>query len=95
MVKWIKKYLISDDSLLKYRLFIHLPYKHENCEGYWASLLKIHPSDFQKTIYKPTPHILKKNLDYKGCMRIDITRIDVLRKIMAWQKLLIKYYDSV
>lgn len=95
MVQWIKKYLISDFSLLKYRLFIHYPYRNENCEHYWAKLLSIKVTDFQKTIYKPTPHDTKKNNEYKGCLRVSINRIDLLRKIMAWQKLLIKYYDTI
>jgi hypothetical protein len=95
MVKWIKKYLILDSSLLKYRLFIHYPYRSENCEEYWAKLLDVDVNTFQKTIYKPTPHDIKKNNEYKGCIRVSITRVDPLRRVMAWQKLLIKYYDTI
>lgn len=95
MVKWIKKYLVSDASLLKYRLFIHTPYKEENLEEFWAKLLGIQAKSFHRTIYKPTPHLIKKNLAYKGCFRVDITRIDVLRKVVAWQKLLIQYYSDI
>ncbi len=95
MVRWIKKYLVSDFSLIKYRLFIHIPYKEENLEDFWVKLLKIPNGKLYKTIYKPTPHTTKKNLNYKGCLRIDITRIDVLRKVVAWQKLLIQYYSDI
>lgn len=95
MVKWLKKYFALESSLLKYRLYIHLPYRNENCEEYWAKLLDISSENFYKTTYKPTPHDVKKNNDYKGCLRVIITRIDVLRKIMAWQKLLIKYYANI
>lgn len=95
MIKWIKRFLKVEDVALKYRLYIHEPYKHENCEAYWAKILGISMNSFQKTIYKPTPHKVKKNPDYKGCLRLSILRIDVLRKIMAWQKLLIKYYGKV
>jgi hypothetical protein len=95
MNKWINKFFPSEAQLITYRLFIHLPYKYENCEEYWASLLNVSVNDFYKTIYKPTPHMIKKNPGYKGCMRMCITRIDVLRKMIAWQKLIIKYYDSL
>ncbi len=95
MVKWIKKYFPNESQLLKYRLFIHYPYRNENCEGFWSHKLDIPQQNLQKTIYKPTPHLIKKNPSYKGCMRICITRIDVLRKVMAWQKLLIQYYGRV
>lgn len=95
IVKWIKKYVTNNESLLKYRLFIHYPYKDEKCEEYWAELLNVSINNFQKTIYKPTPHIVKKNPIYKGCLRIVINRIDMLRKVIAWQKLLIQYYDKI
>lgn len=32
---------------------------------------------------------------YGECLRIEIIRIDVLRKVIAWQKLLIQYYNRV
>jgi len=95
MVKWIKKYLVSNPILLKYRIFIHDAYKDEKCEEFWANLLGISLQNLQKTIYKPSSHAVKKNDNYKGCMRITITRIDMLRKMIAWQKLLIQYYDAV
>lgn len=38
---------------------------------------------------------LVKQRNYGNLFRIEITRIDVLRKMMAWQKLLIKYYASI
>jgi hypothetical protein len=95
MRKWIKIFLKIEDTAQKYRLYIHEPYKHENCESYWAKILGVKEESLQRTIYKPTPHKVKKNLDYKGCLRLSITRIDVLRKVIAWQKLLIKYYSKV
>jgi len=38
---------------------------------------------------------LIKQREYKGYKRIEISRIDVLKKVIAWQKLIIKYYDSL
>jgi len=95
MLKWVKKYFHSEAALLNYRLFIHFPYKNENCEEYWARFLNVSPENFYKTIYKPTPYTVKKNIGYKGCIRMTITRIDVLRKMIAWQKLLITYYNDI
>jgi hypothetical protein len=36
-----------------------------------------------------------KHRIYKGYSRIEISRIDVLRRVVAWQKLLIQYYGKV
>ncbi len=92
MLKWMRKYLKLKKSDFKYRLYIHEPYREENCEIFWANKLGLSEKGFQRTIYKPTPHKVKKNPDYKGCLRLSVTKIDVLRTMMAWQKLLIKYY---
>ncbi len=94
MVKWIEKYLNQDRKTLTYRLFSHKPYAHENLEVFWATHLGVNADSFQKTVYKPTPHTIKKNPDYKGCFRITIYSIDVLRRVLAWQKLIIKYYST-
>lgn len=38
--------------------------------------------------------IVKKR-NYRGYLSIVVTRVNVLRKMVAWQKLLIKYYSDV
>lgn len=38
---------------------------------------------------------LIKNRNYNGYTRLLVCNIDVLRRVMAWQKLLIQYYDSI
>jgi hypothetical protein len=95
VVNWLRRFFPKESKLLKYRLFIHLPYKNENCEEFWGKVLGVEASTFYKTIYKPTSYVVKKNPSYKGCIRLTITRIDVLRKMIAWQKLLIQYYKEV
>ncbi len=64
MIKWIEKFLKIPRNTLKYRLFIHEPYMNENCEEFWSSTINVSKSQFQKTIYKPTRHLLKKNPVY-------------------------------
>jgi hypothetical protein len=91
MVFWTQKYLNVDKNLFKIRLFIHLPYKEEQLEKYWGRVLKINENHFQKTIYKPTTHLIKKNPSYKGCLRFYINGVSYLRKVIAWQDLLVNY----
>ena len=38
---------------------------------------------------------LIKMRNYNGNLRIDISRIDIQRRVIAWQKLLIQYYKEV
>lgn len=91
MFKWILKYLKIPKESIEIRLYIHEIYKHENCELFWENILKISSSNFKKTVYKPTLHLIKKNPDYKGCLRLGVGKIDNFRKMVAWQKLLYNY----
>jgi hypothetical protein len=93
MIIWIEKYLLLQKKDLKYRLFIKDSYKPENIEDFWANFLKIDQNLFQKTIYLIDKN-QRKSPNYKGSLKVTITSIATLRKMLAWQKLLIKYYKE-
>jgi hypothetical protein len=95
MLKWIDLFMEIDKNELRYRLFMHEPYRNENCEKFWAHFLNVSENLFQKTILKPTPHKVKKNPNYKGCFRVTIGKKHNLLKVLAWQKLLLEYYKMV
>ncbi|MFA6898214.1 MAG: hypothetical protein WC250_02290, partial [Candidatus Paceibacterota bacterium] len=95
MLKWVRKYLDLEGFGTGWRLYIHKPYARENCENWWAKSLGVDESKFEKTVYKFTPHKIKKNPTYKGCMRFSIYSRAILVKMFAWQKLLIEYYKQV
>ena len=92
MMVWAVKYLGVEPWEYKFRLYIHKPYADENCEKYWSRECAIPRSQFQKTIYKPIPHILKKNPEYKGCLRMIISGVNHLITIKTWQNCLSLYY---
>lgn len=89
MKKWMGKYLGVTDTDYRIRFFIHEIYAHEKLEEYWSQILDFPIHRFQKTIYKPTIHFVKKNPNYKGCLRIYINSVDHLRRVMTWQKMLL------
>lgn len=95
MYKWIQKYLGISHERIKCRLFIHRIQGYEHSERFWAGKLGIDPNEFQKTIYKPTRHAIKKNPNYRGCVRLNITSIRALRLMNAWQKMLVQYYGEM
>lgn len=90
MLVWIGEYLGIPKESLKIRLFIHEPYKNENCERHWSERINIPVDSFQKTIYKPTPHKIKIRPYYKGCLRISCGGVDLLRKVMFWRDFLVQ-----
>lgn len=89
---WIKLFMPKEK--VKYRLFTHKIFEPDNLEEFWAEKLKVEPETFEKTIYKTTLHGIKKNPDYKGCLRISLSGINTLRTMKTWQKLFIMYYSS-
>lgn len=96
MYKWMNKFMNIDDKFdVKFRLFIHKIPGYENCHQFWSQKLGIKMDCFEKTIYKPTQHTIKKNPNYKGCLRLSVPGIHGLRVIKAWQKLLVQYYDNI
>jgi hypothetical protein len=92
MLSWIEKFFNVPRSAVKVRLFIHKPYAHECCELWWSRKILIPTTNFQKTIYKPTGLLVKKRLEYKGCLRIELGTTFRLRKMLFWQNMLIEHY---
>ncbi len=95
MYLWIQRYLSTDKKLIKARLFTHKIEDYEEHLPFWSRILDREPSSFDKTIFKPTIHTVKKNPNYKGCLRLTVASIDTLRMMGAWQNLLIAYYKDL
>lgn len=93
MMRWFRKICKVPEEKLKIHIYIHEVYQNENCENFWSEITGIPVSKFGKTTYKPSPHKVKKNLDYKGLCRIDICNVVLFRKIMGWQQGISKIFD--
>lgn len=91
MIKWIEKICKIPKDKIRLRLYIHRIYAHENCEKFWSKQTEIPVKKFSKTIYKPTPHTIKRNPNYKGCLRIDCGGVKLFRKFLGWKKGTLKY----
>ncbi len=94
MYKWVQKYLGIKKENIKCRIFTHKIMGYEKHIGFWSQTLGLNELSFQKTIFKPTTHSLKKNPNYNGCLRITISGIDRLRTMKNWQKLMMEYYGN-
>lgn len=93
MVSWIEKIHEVKRNNLHVYLYIHKPYAHENCEGFWSEKLSIPLTCFRKTTYKPTNKQVKKRPQYKGCLRIVVPKSStLLKKMKVWQNMLAKEY---
>jgi hypothetical protein len=92
MIAWICRFGSRSKADLKFRLYIHKVYENERTEQFWINQLQINPEQMQRTIYKPTPHKVKKNPNYKGCIRIDVSGSDLYWRVIFWRN---KVYNSL
>ncbi|MFH1188039.1 MAG: hypothetical protein V1688_04245 [bacterium] len=95
MVRWLIDFCQIPKDSIKFRLYIHKIYAHEACENFWSKIIDVQASTFQKTVYKPTPHKVKKNPNYKGCMRVSCGGVELFRKVMGWKELFVEYFNSI
>lgn len=94
MLAWMERFFGVRRENVRARLYIHKPYAHENCKGYWSRSIGIPISNFRKTIYKPTGLLIKKRPNYMGCLRIEIGGVAYLRKYLFWQKMMLEDYGK-
>lgn len=93
IMRWLIEICEIPKQGIKIRLQAHKVYAHENPEKFWSEVTKIPVSNFQKTIFKETPHKIKKNLDYKGCIQLRVFKTGFYWKVMGWIQELIKEHD--
>lgn len=95
VTKWLERFVGRSRFHLRYRLYIHKPYAHENLEQFWVDKLGVTTAQFAKTIYKPTSLGIKKRPNYKGCLRIDVPKShDLLCKMKFWQSMQVEYSEK-
>ncbi|MFJ4522887.1 hypothetical protein ACIP4Y_18355 [Streptomyces sp. NPDC088810] len=73
---------------LRYRLMIHATGDIETAKRYWADLVNVDASAFQRTtIKKHNPKTVRKNVgaDYRGCLVVTVLRgAELYRRIEGW-----------
>jgi hypothetical protein len=95
VIQWIEKYTSYSRFNLRYRLYVHKPYAHENCEQWWSNKLNVPLATFTKTSYKPTSKGVKIRQNYKGCIRIEVPKSSILlHTLKVWTELLVEYHQK-
>lgn len=95
MLCWLERYADTQPSFVRFRLYLHKPYAHENCESWWARNLNVSQQNFLKTVYKATGKGVKKRPAYKGCIKIEVPRSKhLLCKMRFWQRMIVEDYTK-
>ncbi|MET7359057.1 hypothetical protein ABZS76_11455 [Streptomyces sp. NPDC005562] len=84
---WLRLLGIAPERL-RYRLMIHITADTEGAERYWADVVGVDVSTFQRTtIKKHNPKTVRKNVgeNYRGCLVIRVKQgADLYRRIEGW-----------
>ncbi|MFI8948348.1 hypothetical protein ACIGO6_17780 [Streptomyces sp. NPDC053750] len=84
---WLRLLGVDPDRL-KYRVMIHVTADVEGAKRYWADLVGVDVSVFQKTtIKKHNPKTVRKNVgdSYRGCLVVRVSQgADLYRRIEGW-----------
>jgi hypothetical protein len=91
MYTWVQKYLIVLKKDVGVRIFMHKVYSKEKTELFWSNLLDIDRFKLKKTVFKPTSHKVKHNVNYNGCVRLEISGIEKYHTMMVWKNCLKKH----
>ncbi|MEK7095271.1 MAG: hypothetical protein AAB917_01285 [Patescibacteria group bacterium] len=89
---WLKKYLNIDKNQVKYRIFGDSVSKNLEYQEFWEKTLGISANNFQKNVHNRHHLNRARTANYKGSLAITLTKIEAVRTIIAWQKLLMQYY---
>ncbi|WP_159327021.1 terminase gpP N-terminus-related DNA-binding protein [Streptomyces tendae] len=84
---WLRLLGVAPDRI-QYRVMIHITADVEGARRYWANLVGVDASAFQRTtIKKHNPKTVRKNVgeDYRGCLVVSVSQsADLYRQIEGW-----------
>jgi len=94
IMRWLIKICKIPKNEIKIRLYTHRIFANENYEKFWSEVTGIPIASFQKTILKETPHKIKKNINYKGCIQLRVLKTAFQWKVTAWVQKLIREFAN-
>lgn len=93
MIVWLVKYTGTAECDIRFRLYVHKAYQTDDVISWWSNKLLIKQEQFLKTIVKPSGLGVKKRLNYRGCLRIEVrSSKSLLNQMRFWQKMIVEYY---
>ncbi|MFF6995596.1 hypothetical protein ACFY93_11625 [Streptomyces sp. NPDC008313] len=95
---WLNLLGVSPERL-QYRVMIHMTADIEDAKRYWADVIGVDASTFQKTtIKKHNPKTIRKNVGegYRGCLVIRVSQgAELYRRIEGWWSGMVHSVDRI
>ena len=84
MMEWFREYCDVDDAKFKLYLNLHSGQNEEKIKEFWYELIKLPKEQFGKSYIKKEGTGHRKNILYKGTLRIIICNSNLLHRILGW-----------
>ncbi len=99
MVKWIEYFIKISRKNITYRLFLRNNgenlSEYEHILDFWSKNIGIEKVSIKKTLYGANLSQRQDRKSNKGSLSLILSDIHILRTVIAWQNLLIKYYKDM
>jgi len=94
MMRWFREICHVPESKFRVALHIHNLHIRKDIRNFWSETTGISLNQFTKDIVKPTIYSQRKNKLYEGICRITINNIDLLRRIIGWEKGVMEFFNK-
>lgn len=84
MLRWLRKYCEVDKLKVRAFLNLHSGQNEDEIKTYWSEILQFPKERFGKSYIKKEGTGHRKNILYKGTIRIDISNKNLLYRILGW-----------
>lgn len=84
MMEWLRRYCNIDNSRFKPHLNLHSGQNEDEIKEFWSKIIKLPEEQFGKSYIKKEGTGHRKNILYRGTLRVDICNLNLLHKILGW-----------
>ena len=84
MMEWFRVYCNVDNTKFKAHLNLHSGQDEDEIKEFWSKIIKLPKEQFGKSYIKKEGTGHRKNILYKGTLRIDICNLNLLHRILGW-----------
>ena len=84
MEAWLRKYCKVNNAKFKPFLNLHSGQDEDRIKDFWSNIIKLPKEQFGKSYIKKEGTGHRKNILYKGTLRIDVCNLNLLYRILGW-----------
>ena len=84
MMDWLRKYCRVDNAKFKPFLNLHSGQDKDEIKEFWSKIIKLPKEQFGKSYIKKEGTGHRKNILYKGTLRVDVCNLNLLYRILGW-----------